>query len=76
MASPDDAEWTSVRVRALNDARPRASADFVLYWMQMYRRPDDNAALASGLSERSAASDREAIANVYSLATRWAISAT
>ena len=33
------------RVRALNDARPRASGEFVLYWMQMYRRAADNAAL-------------------------------
>jgi deoxyribodipyrimidine photo-lyase len=34
------------RVRALNDARVRASGELVLYWMQMYRRADDNAALA------------------------------
>jgi len=33
-------------VRCLNDASVRAGAEFVLYWMQMYRRADDNAALS------------------------------
>jgi deoxyribodipyrimidine photo-lyase len=39
--TPDDP-----RVRALNNAPVRASGEMVLYWMQMYRRADDNAALA------------------------------
>lgn len=33
------------RVRALNDAKVRARGELVLYWMQMYRRAEDNAAL-------------------------------
>jgi deoxyribodipyrimidine photo-lyase len=37
-----------LRVRFLHASRRDTSrrADYVLYWMQMYRRPDDNAALA------------------------------
>lgn len=35
-----------LRVRHLNDAPVRRAGDLVLYWMQMNRRPDDNAALA------------------------------
>jgi deoxyribodipyrimidine photo-lyase len=42
---PDDP-----RVRSLNDARVRTSGELVLYWMQMYRRPDDNAALAYAIA--------------------------
>ncbi len=43
---------TPHRVRALsNVAEPRRSAGFVLYWMQMYRRPDDNAALAYAIEQ-------------------------
>ena len=34
------------RVRLWNDAPPRPSADYVLYWCQAYRRARDNAALA------------------------------
>ena len=34
------------RVRTWNDAPVRSRGEFVLYWMQMYRRPEDNAALA------------------------------
>jgi deoxyribodipyrimidine photo-lyase len=37
---------SDLRVRALNDARVRPSGEMVLYWMQMYRRASDNAALA------------------------------
>jgi deoxyribodipyrimidine photo-lyase len=33
------------RVRRMNGARVREGAGFVLYWMQMYRRAEDNAAL-------------------------------
>jgi deoxyribodipyrimidine photo-lyase len=39
-------ERSDPRVRSLNDARVRSSGEVVLYWMQMYRRADDNAALA------------------------------
>jgi hypothetical protein len=34
------------RVRRLNDRTTPARGDYVLYWMQVYRRGDDNAALA------------------------------
>jgi len=39
--SPDDP-----RVRSVNDATARATGEMVLYWMQTYRRAEDNAALA------------------------------
>jgi deoxyribodipyrimidine photo-lyase len=37
---------SDLRLRSMNDAGVRSAAEFVLYWMQMYRRADDNAALA------------------------------
>jgi deoxyribodipyrimidine photo-lyase len=43
-----------LRVRCLNDARVRSSGDIVLYWMQMNRRADDNAALDYALSRANA----------------------
>ena len=34
------------RLRRLNEKPVAARGDFVLYWMQVFRRADDNAALA------------------------------
>ncbi|RYG75692.1 hypothetical protein EON77_10860, partial [bacterium] len=44
----DSLAFTSAdpRVRALNDKPVATRAEYVLYWAQMTRRPDDNAALA------------------------------
>jgi len=39
-------EAEDIRVRRVNEAPVRRSGELVLYWMQMYRRADDNAALA------------------------------
>jgi hypothetical protein len=33
------------RVKLLNDCQPNTRAQFVLYWMQMYKRVDNNHAL-------------------------------
>jgi deoxyribodipyrimidine photo-lyase len=44
MASPAP-DPQDARVRCLNDHPVPAGRDFVLYWMQMYRRATDNAAL-------------------------------
>lgn len=35
----------ALRIRAVNDVEPKASADYVLYWMIAYRRPRYNFAL-------------------------------
>ncbi len=44
--APDD-----VRLRVLSSGPAPAGAEYVLYWMQMYRRADDNAALAYAVQE-------------------------
>ena len=45
--TPDPLRFTSgdPRLRRLNDRPVATRGDFVLYWMQMYRRAEDNAAL-------------------------------
>ena len=42
--------YNTVRLRHANAATPRSSGDYVLYWMQIYRRFDDNHALNYALA--------------------------
>ena len=38
------------RVRRLNDRPERSGADFVLYWIQMYHRAEQNWALTAAIT--------------------------